>query len=426
MNRNMFSPEMMNQMKHMINPQMMKQAADQFSGMTDEQIGSYLAASGMGHISPSMFRQMSGNLKNMDDKDLDRVKNNANYPAGGPTVNNNPSSVPINTNNSKSTPTPTPTTKTTPSPTPKDSSYSNYEPSRPKTIIEKLEEIKNKGNEHFRKGLYKEACEKYYEALNELEYIPDSDKVNLKKPIEDLEIVCRLNIANSKLKLEDYDLTIHECLKVLKKTENFKAHYRAAVSFYKKGNHSKAKLHFTKAREVNQTEEAKTIENYLKECDKFINDLENENDMKTAQVNAEKEKEKRSAIPENLINVISEVKTEKIEKTQKTEKEVNTSTGPKSKIDKLKEIVKSDVKPDDEILIEEEKPKKKDLISEEASNSKTSHHNNINNNSQLPNFSNPSQNNPYNNEMFTKAEKELSNMVNLLFDNINYIFPYIG
>jgi hypothetical protein len=33
----------------------------------------------MGHMSPQMFRNMSNNMKNMNDSDLERVKNQVNF-----------------------------------------------------------------------------------------------------------------------------------------------------------------------------------------------------------------------------------------------------------------------------------------------------------------------------------------------------------
>jgi len=446
MNRNMFSPEMMNQMKSMMNPQMMKQAADTIGNMNDQQLGAYLASTGMGHISPSTFRAMSGNIKNMEDKDLERMKNNANVP---PTFNpssnlnsnsSNPgnSSSNVNTNTNTNTNTNMNKNETNSNKT----NYDSYEPSKPKTVIEKLEEIKNKGNEFFRKGSYKEACEKYYEALNELEYIPDSEKVNLKNQIDDLEVVCRLNIANSKLKMEDYDLVIHECLKVLKKKENFKAHYRAAVSFYKKSNYAKAKHHFIKAKEVNKTEEAQTIENYLKECERNLSEMEKEKEMEAkAKEIKNKEIEKNQNVDDkNIQEKIDNIKSnnDNVEKNVTSYIENSTVSAPKSKLEKLKEIVKSDASckddhskneksnkksKEDEIVIEDEKvcnKHKNNLLNEDDPNININKNSNVSSNYQTSNPypSNSSSNSgssnatpPYNNEMFNKAEKELSSMV---------------
>jgi tetratricopeptide (TPR) repeat protein len=371
MNSNMFSPEMMSQMKNMMNPQMMKNAADSFSKMSDDQIRAYLTACGMGNVSPQMFRQMSGNLKNMDDKDLEKIKNSDQLNRGMNQQNFSPNSNPSNSNQ----PTDSKANKT--------NNNLNYTLSQKKTIVEKLEETKNLGNEYFRKNSYKEACEKYYEVLNELEYISDSDKINYKKQIDDLETICRINIANSKMKIEEYDIAINECLKVLKKTENFKAHFRAAVSFFKKSNFERARHHFLKARQVNPVDEKQQIENYINECNKFldikesvkkpedvkerlIQDNNYENIPKKIQDTSDMSNKDNNKIEneksqmKNISSNTNETKNPEIEKK-------NENISKSTKLGKLKEIIDDDSvvenmseqeKKKDEILIEDEKPQK--------------------------------------------------------------------
>jgi uncharacterized protein YjeT (DUF2065 family) len=70
---NGYNPEMM---KNMMNPGMMKSAAEMMSNMSDDQIKQYLNAAGMGHMSPEQYRMMAGQMKNMPDADLERAKNN--------------------------------------------------------------------------------------------------------------------------------------------------------------------------------------------------------------------------------------------------------------------------------------------------------------------------------------------------------------
>jgi tetratricopeptide (TPR) repeat protein len=363
-----FSPEMFNQMKGMMNPQMMRQAADGIANMNDEQLKTYLNSCGMGHIAPDTFRSMSKNMKGMQDNDLEKLKDQ------------NPYANPM-FNRQNSTTTPTTTTPNTSNDFKRSNTFSNSSGNssmydniqfEKKTVIDKLEAIKKAGNDHFRANKYKEACEKYYEALNELEYVPDSDKSNFKKELEDMEMLCRLNIANSKLKLEDYDLVIHECLKVLKKTENFKAHYRAGVAYYKKGNHSKALHHFNKARDVNKSEEAQQVEKYILDCQKFVEEGEADGkvkeEVKTFEVSINEVKnESENAVNKNEIITGNEIKPEKKNETENNEKK------PSTKRDKLKDIVDKEVdgvkenntktnnvnkKSEDEIVVEEVKPTK--------------------------------------------------------------------
>lgn len=68
------SPEQMSQFQKMITPEMMKGMTSQLSGMTDDQLRSYLLSMGMGHVSPQMFRSMSQNMSNLNDNDFDRMK----------------------------------------------------------------------------------------------------------------------------------------------------------------------------------------------------------------------------------------------------------------------------------------------------------------------------------------------------------------
>jgi tetratricopeptide (TPR) repeat protein len=388
MNMNMFNPEMMSQMKNMIDGKSMKNMLGNIANMSDDQIRMYLTASGMGHMSPQTFRQMAGQFKNMDESELERMKNMApnTPPMGFPT---NQTVYPANNNNTTNKTDAKPQ-KTNLSTSANDTNFSNGG-TQPKSIVEKLEKIKIEGNNFFRQGKYKEASEKYYEILNEMEYISNSDKTNYDKQLEEMEIVCRLNIANTKIKQEDYDLVIHECLKVLKKSENYKAHYRAGVAFFKKGSHLKAYHHLTKAKEINKDADAE-VERYLKECKKFVDDIEEDKKKSQTVVESKNENKKESEnqtekFTLNESNTFNEnVKEEEklSDESKKVEQEFNDedikfkntpktsydnknannseSIKPSSKIEKLKEIVDKEVKTEsvsnnkkqnDDVLIEE-------------------------------------------------------------------------
>ena len=124
-----------------------------------------------------------------------------------------------------------------------------------KIALKKLENIKNEGNQFFKSSKYQEACEKYYEVLNELDYLARETNLFNIEDLDSLENTCRLNIATCKLKTNEYDLAINECLKIIKKTENIKAHYKAGSGFIKKKNYEKALYHFNKVKEINPKEE---------------------------------------------------------------------------------------------------------------------------------------------------------------------------
>ena len=126
-----------------------------------------------------------------------------------------------------------------------------------KLALKKLENIKNEGNALFKSSKYQEACEKYYEVLNELDYLTrEQDLNNNLNDIDSLVNTCRLNIATCKLKSNDNDLAINECLKILKKNNTIiKAHYKAGCGYINKKNYEKALYHFEKVREINPQED---------------------------------------------------------------------------------------------------------------------------------------------------------------------------
>lgn len=125
-----------------------------------------------------------------------------------------------------------------------------------KLALKKLENIKLEGNALFKASKFQEACEKYYEALNELDYLGREQNVSCMKDIEALEMTCRLNIATAKLNTNDNDVAINECLKILKRSSNhIKAHYKAGSGYLKKKNYEKALYHFQKVKEINPQEQ---------------------------------------------------------------------------------------------------------------------------------------------------------------------------
>ena len=71
-----------------------------------------------------------------------------------------------------------------------------------------------------------------------------------------------MNITAVKLKLEDYDLVIYECNKILQIKENWKAHYRAGTAYYKKGKFKQALTHLEKYKNINPTNDDKIGNNY--------------------------------------------------------------------------------------------------------------------------------------------------------------------
>jgi tetratricopeptide (TPR) repeat protein len=379
-------------MKNMMDGKSMKNMLGNITSMSDDQIRMYLSASGMGHISPQTFRQMAGQMNNMDENELERLKNMApNGPRPGFPMNQPYNNSAYSTNKQETNQ----NFKNESNVNKTNSSSSindyNYSQSQSKTILDKLERIKIEGNNFFRQGKYKEACEKYYEILNEMDYISDSEKITYQKQLEDMEMVCRLNIANTKIKQEDYDLVIHECRKVLKKSENFKAHYRAGIAYYKKGSHQKAYHHLMRAKDLNKDGDAE-VERYLKECKIFVEELEEEKrkseleNEKKIEVKKEEVSNDSASITNNLDELKqsnSEVKDKidepfnndeiKFKNPIKSNQDVNYSEHKKtsSKIEKLKEIVDKEVKIDSSFKNVNNKPKD-DIEIEENTQQRTS------------------------------------------------------
>ncbi len=173
--------------------------------------------------------------------------------------NNNSTSFNNNPPNSSNTQKPQPNNETQNPP----KKSAEFTPKKNLTPIEKLEKIKVQGNDFYKHEKHKEAYEKYYECLNEIEFLSSSDKEKYKKEISEIDMNCRLNITAVKLKLEDYDLVIYECNKILQITENWKAHYRAGVAYYKKGKYKQALHHFDKYKTLNPSNDEKTGINKL-------------------------------------------------------------------------------------------------------------------------------------------------------------------
>jgi len=212
----------------------------------------------------------------------------------------------------------------------------------------KLEKIKNKGNDFFKEKKYSEANEKYYEVLNEIEYINSDELAKFKNEINNLELTTRLNLANAKLKTGDYNLAAHECLKVLKSGDNFKAHYRAGLAYYNLKNYEKSSSHFLKAREVGKGEEEQAINNYLNEMKPH---LKKENSVKVEpkkEVQQEPIKEKEVEEKPSRINYYDtsdKNDTEKNEEKVKEEEEVEKVIEEKpSKINYFNDNNKNDEK----------------------------------------------------------------------------------
>ncbi|CAG9323673.1 unnamed protein product [Blepharisma stoltei] len=208
----MFNPAQFEAYKNMMNGSNMKQSADMMSKMTDDQLRQYLSMAGMGNMDPSFFRTAAASMSKMDESTLENMKNNV--PAGRFPQQSPPP-----------------------------------QPEPPTATVVEATEIKNQGNTYFNQGKYKEAIDRYEEALRKLQKEPLSESAKT------LEISCRMNLANCLAKFEDYDQIIEQCKKVLIFGGNAKAYYRYGQALMKKGELKEAKTKLEEAKKLSPSDE---------------------------------------------------------------------------------------------------------------------------------------------------------------------------
>ena len=275
---NNMSPEQMQANLNMMNPDMMKNASSMLAGMSDSQIQMYLAQMGMPGISPQMFRSMCQNMSNMSDSQFNSMKSMAQSNFNNMNMNNNANNSNNNTN-------------------------SNTNDKFKGTIVEEVTKMKGEGNNLFKKEKYEEAIKKYYEAIEESKTSLEKDKY--KNELNDLERVCRLNIASCKLKTKDYDGVINECSIVLETNKCFKAYLRMGLALFHKEKYDKAFRYLDNAKAIGNQDEKKVVEPHLNECKEKLEETK------------KKEREENN-INDNNYN---EIKDNKKDSHQKEEKE---------------------------------------------------------------------------------------------------------
>ncbi len=248
----MNDPYYKNMAQNMNNDQM-KNMMKNIETMPDDQLKYMMNMSGMGNMDVNAFRSMSKSFSNVPDDTLNEMKKRASstFPTTQP--NANPQTNPT-LNKSKST-------------VVDDKIISDA--FNKSNILTKLESIKNKGNELFRQGKYRDAKEKYYEMFNESEQaLPSISDHNEKEQVKVIVITTRLNIVNCLLKLEENELAIYECGKILNEKESFKAHYRMGSAYFNKGNYDKAESHFKSSLSMaSSNEERSTVKDFLAKID---------------------------------------------------------------------------------------------------------------------------------------------------------------
>ena len=357
-----------NMMRNM-NPDMMRNAAKNMDNMSDDQIRNMMNMSGMGNMDVGMFRQMSKQMSNSTDNDLNNMKNTASNMRTGNNTNNNQQQ-----NNTYS-------------------SYNNnnqkYQQSNQNSVnsekdklndllkesseMDKLQKIKESGNQLFKQNNYTSAKEKYYELLSSINTVyEETKKPEEIKFLDDLKVTCRLNIANCYLKLKEYDLVINECVKILRlDQENFKANYRMGVAYYSKKDFIKAKESFDKSLTLKNitVDDKKTVNEYLQKI-KFENknekiDLDKKKQEKTVDEYKKDNNNNMSPKKEPTFTV------ESSREEEKESKEVKETIHLKEKAKSVNKILENELKQqektkekENDILIENEKKENENLCNE--------------------------------------------------------------
>lgn len=213
--------------------------------MPDDQLKELMKMSGLGNIDLNTFRNMNKNV-NLSDENINNMKKSSFFPENHQQPSNI-KSTPINEVNNLKT------------------------DSIERLFLNKFEVIKAEGNKLFRNGELKEAKEKYYELLNNLNLISNFKSIDEEKQIKDLILTTRLNITNCLIKLNENELAIYECKNIIKEKESFKAYYRLGIALYNKKDYSQSKISFHKAEEFsNCSDEKKSLMLYLEKLNECL------------------------------------------------------------------------------------------------------------------------------------------------------------
>ena len=387
------SPQQMQNNLNMMNPEMMKNASNMIAGMSDSQIQMYLAQMGMSGIDPSMFRNMCQNMSNMSDSQFNNMKNMAQANINNMANNANANNTNNNSNNNNN--------------------QSN------KGIVQDITKIKEEGNTLFRNNKYEEAIKKYYEALEEIKTTIDKDKY--KNELDNIERICRLNIAACKLKTGDNDGVINECSIVLENNKCFKAYYRMGLALMNKKKYDKAYRYLDNANAIGTAGEKTSVEPHLKECKEKLDEIKKKEREERLKKEKEKEEEEKKKEEEKNKKVLEEKEDKKEEKKENIKNEEKKKEKEDSKIDDSKNVIekeKENNKQKKEDKEEEKKIEEDDIKVEDSKenkninniNTSSTYNSNFNNN--YNNFNNNFNNQPphLNQDYINQARNQINNM----------------
>lgn len=259
---NFNNPYFKNMAQNLSNSQI-RETMKNLDSMPDDQLKELMKMSGLGNFDLNTFRNLNKNV-NLSDENINNMKKSSFFTENHQQSSNNKSTTNNEKNNLKND-------------------------SIERLFLNKFEIIKAEGNRLFRNGELKEAKEKYYELLNNLNLISNFKSIDEEKQIKDLILTTRLNITNCLIKLNENELAIYECKNILKEKESFKAYYRLGIALYNKKEYSQSKISFHKAEEFsNCSDEKKSLTVYLEKLNECLPKQNNDFSYKENNINDNK------------------------------------------------------------------------------------------------------------------------------------------
>ena len=207
----MFTPAHLEAMKRMT-PEDMKRAGDMMAKMSPDELKRMAQMGGMGNIDPSYLSQAANTMSQMSPEALNAMK----------------SAVPNMAPQQPATP----------------------PPQQPPGKLDPVVQMKNKGNEYFKKGQLLDAIEQYESALQLL------SGHGLSSDVVDMEVNIRTNLATTEAKRQNWTAVISQCKKVQTFDQNnYKALFRYGQALLETGELTRGEEMLRKAQGINPNDE---------------------------------------------------------------------------------------------------------------------------------------------------------------------------
>ena len=106
--------------------------------------------------------------------------------------------------------------------------------------IQQANTLKEEANNLYKQQKFDKACDKYYEAINEIRF---NESLKNNSEARQVEIACRLNVALCKQQLNEYNVVIDQCEQVLDyEPKNWKACFRMSNAMFLQAKGSKTNI----------------------------------------------------------------------------------------------------------------------------------------------------------------------------------------